>query len=376
MNELRVSQDSLRALSDETGGFAAVNTNQFANAFARIVTDNSSYYVLAYYPPSDKRNGKFHKIEVKTTRAGLTVRSRKGYQAPRGKAPAVAAAAAAGKPSNEVMEALNSPIQVSGLGMRMFAAPFKGDAPNASVLLGVELVGRDLALAQDGKLELSYFAFDTQGKTRGGSTDSLTTNLRPETRTRVQQTGFRMLNRMQLAPGRYHLRVASHDTVGGTSGSVSYDLEIPDFNKMPFSMSGILLTSMSGSSMVTAKGDDQLKDILPAAPVASRSFPQNDEIALFAEVYDNQAATPHKVDIVATIQSDDGRVLFKAEEERNSTEIQGARGGYGYVARIPLNDVPPGDYVLQVQARSRLGNDVGVGRQVRISVTPPVRALP
>src|SRR5262249_2818856 len=35
-NELRLSQDSLRTLADETGGFAAVNTNQFANAFERI----------------------------------------------------------------------------------------------------------------------------------------------------------------------------------------------------------------------------------------------------------------------------------------------------------------------------------------------------
>ena len=87
-NELRLSQDSLRTLADETGGFAAVNTNQFTSAFQRIVSDNSTYYVLAYYPPSDKRNGKFHKIEVKTTRPGLTIRSRKGYSAPRGKAPA------------------------------------------------------------------------------------------------------------------------------------------------------------------------------------------------------------------------------------------------------------------------------------------------
>ena len=50
-NELRLSQDSLRTLAEETGGFAAVNRNDFATAFDRIVQDNSSYYVLAYYPP-------------------------------------------------------------------------------------------------------------------------------------------------------------------------------------------------------------------------------------------------------------------------------------------------------------------------------------
>jgi hypothetical protein len=263
--------------------------------------------------------------------------------------------------------------------MRMFAAPFKGTAaakgatPKASVLVGVEMIGQDLSLAENSKVEVSYYAFDTQGKSRAGSTDNLTTNLKPETKARVQKTGFRMLNRLELAPGRYQLRVASHDTVGGTAGSLTYDLEVPDYSKTAFSMSGVVMTSMSGSTMVTVKADNDTKDVLPAPPIATRSFPQNDEIALFAEIYDNAAATPHKVDIITTVQSDDGRVLFKTEEERNSSDLQGAKGGYGYVARIPLTEIEPGDYVLNVQAKSRLGKEVGVGRQVRVRVTPPLR---
>ena len=69
-NELRLSQDSLRTLSEETGGFAVVNQNDFTTAFERIVEDNSSYYVLAYYPP-DARPGRTHKIDVRVTRPGL-----------------------------------------------------------------------------------------------------------------------------------------------------------------------------------------------------------------------------------------------------------------------------------------------------------------
>ena len=45
-DSLRRSQDSLRSLSEETGGFAAVNSNDFTNAFTRVVKDNSGYYVL------------------------------------------------------------------------------------------------------------------------------------------------------------------------------------------------------------------------------------------------------------------------------------------------------------------------------------------
>src|SRR2546430_2016301 len=81
-NELRLAQDSLRVLSDETGGFAVVNKNDFATAYQRIVEDNSSYYVLAYYPP-DPRPGRLHKIDVRVTRSGLAVRARKGYVTPK-----------------------------------------------------------------------------------------------------------------------------------------------------------------------------------------------------------------------------------------------------------------------------------------------------
>jgi hypothetical protein len=54
MGELRLSQDSLRVLSEETGGFATVNRNDYAGAYQRIVEENRSYYLLAYYPPTDR----------------------------------------------------------------------------------------------------------------------------------------------------------------------------------------------------------------------------------------------------------------------------------------------------------------------------------
>jgi VWFA-related protein len=365
-NEIMWAQDSLRALSDETGGFAVVNTNQFANAFDRIVTDNSTYYVLAYYPASERRDGKFHRIEVRTKRPGLTVRARRGYMAPKPvKAPPKTTSNSG--PSPEVRDALQSPLNISGLGMRVFAAPFKGAAPNASVLLGVEVLGRDLQLAANGKLELSYLAVDAKGKTFGARTDTVTLNLKPETRARVVETGLRILNRVDLPPGRYQLHVATHD-VGAEVGSVLYDLEIPDYSKVPFAMSGLIMTSMSSSAMVTIKGDEQTRTLLPASPIAQRTFPENDEIALFTEIYDDGTAPAHKVDIVTTVRTDEGRIFFKNEEERDSKELQGKRGGYGYSVRVPLSGFAPGPYVLTVEARSRQGNNPAASRQVRINV--------
>jgi len=367
-DELMRSQDDLRTLADETGGLAAVNTNSFDAAFDRIVSDSSSYYVLAYYPPSEKRDGKFHKIDVQVKRPGITVRARRGYKSPRGAAPDPELPSGSRTMSPELRDAISSPLPISGLTMHVFAAPFRGEGLKPSVLLGVDAVGGNLNLAEKNSLELSYMALDSSRKMQAGNSDRLSLNLRPETKTRAQQTGIRILNRMDLEPGRYQVRVASHDSLGGAVGSVTWDLEVPDFSKDALMMSGIVLTSVTTSSWPTGKADEQMRKVLPAQPTALRAFPQDDEIALFAEVYDNRVLTPHQVEIVASVISNEGRVLFKTQEERSSVEIAGgASGAYGYSARIPLKDTPPGSYVLNVRARSSL-NEGQVERQVRFRV--------
>ena len=368
-SELRLSQDSLRTLSEETGGFAVVNKNDFSTAFQRIVEDNSSYYVLAYYPP-DARPGRTHKIDVRVTRPGLTVRARKAYLTPK---KVDAPKTSGNSPSTpELREALDSPLPVSGLTMHVFAAPFKGVAPNASVLFGVELRGRDMKVEANSKILLSYLAIDANGKVRGGNTDALSlTNLKPESKARIEQTGLRMLNRLDLPPGKYQLRIAAHDQAGGNVGSVQYDLEVPDYAKLPFSMSGLVLTSAAGSALPTAKADEQLKPMMPGPPVALRAFPQNDEIVLFTEVYDNAGASPHKVDITTTVTTDEGKVLVKTDETRDSTDLGGKRGGYGYTTRVPLKDLALGSYVLKVEAKSRLGNTPPVARELQFTVEAP-----
>ena len=138
-------------------------------------------------------------------------------------------------------------------------------------------------------------------------------------------------------------------------------------------MSGVTVTSMAGSALMTAKPDEQLKAVLPAPPIAMRTFAQNDELAIFTEIYDNSGKAPHKVDIVTSVLTDDGKPVFKVEDTRDSSDLGGAKGGYGYTTRIPLSDLAPGLYVLNVDAKSRLGNDNVANRQLQFRVVAASR---
>jgi len=367
-DSLRISQDSLRSLSEETGGFAAVNQNDFSSAFQRVVQDNSSYYVLGYYPKNERRDGRFRRIEVKVKQPGLEVRSRRGYTAPRGKAP-TQKAVPNDQTSPPVRELLDSPLPINGIKLRAVAMPFKGSPPNASVALVIEADGHSFNFAEkDGKLlndfEVSTLAIDSNGKVRGGDRSLVNFALKPENRARFAETGVRVGTRLALPPGRYQIRVAARESGSGHLGSLTYDLDVPDLTGDPLTISGIAVASASGMRTSTAKADEELKAVLPAPAVAAREFPRGDELAIFAEVYDNQIKTPHVVDITTRVVSEDGRDVFKTSEERQSTELQGKPGGYGHATRIQTTEFTPGIYLLTVEARSRQGTSEPVGRTI------------
>lgn len=361
-DEVRLSQDSLRTLSQETGGFAVLNANDFRTGFERIQRDNSTYYLIGYYSSNERRDGRYRKLEVRLKRPGLTVRARKGYVAPRGRdtrPPAKAAGVNA-----DLADALASPVPASGLPMAVAAAAFKSVAPNASVLVTMELAGRDLPFTSKNgvmhnQIEVTALAIDRKGKLHSIPAATLQLNLSPQTHEAVVARGLRVTQRMPLAPGQYTLRIGAREQNGGAVGTISYDLDVPDFYKSPLSMSGVVLTSRAASQRPTAAPDADLKDILPGPPTALREFVPADTLAAFAEVYDTQGNIAHKVDITASVKADGGRQVFSQTEERGTEEMQGARGGFGYRVDIPLKDLAPGAYVLTVEARSRLsGNPV------------------
>ncbi|MCX6551533.1 MAG: VWA domain-containing protein, partial [Acidobacteria bacterium] len=361
-DEVRLSQDSLRTLAGDTGGFASVSSNDFSGAFQRIVDENSSYYVLGYYSNNEKRDGRFRKIEVRLARPGLQVKARKGYVAPRGGKPAVDknVEASAGT-SKDLRDALNSPLQVGGLKMALLAAPLKGPASKATVAIVTQVLASDMAFTQKGgkfvsTLEVSYLAIGRDGKVAAANRDSINLALKPETYQRVMQAGFRVQSRLDVPPGSYQLRVAAREG-GGRTGSVFYDLTVPDFSKEPLVISGLILTSAAASGVPTAGSIPEIQGGLPGPVTTARTFNVSDEIALLAEIYDNQArAQAHSVYISTVLKAEGGKSVFTTDEQRSSKELGGAKGGYGYTTRVPLKDLDPGLYVLRVEARTSLGD--------------------
>jgi hypothetical protein len=184
----------------------------------------------------------------------------------------------------------------------------------------------------------------------------------------VRQAGVRLTRRFALSPGRYQIRVAARESNSPALGAVSLDLDVPDFSKGPLQMSGVTLTSGFASRTPTANPDPEYRDVLPASPSARREFPAGDTLSLFTEVYDNQRA-PHRVAIRTTLTGDDGRVVFTSADERRSEELAGSRGGgFGHTATVPLAGMPPGRYVLRVEAQTLLAGGPVASRELELRI--------
>jgi VWFA-related protein len=370
----RRGQDSLRSIADGTGGFAAINQNDLNNAFERIIQENSSYYVLGYYPSDDKRDGRFRAVDVRVTRPGLTVRARKGYVAPVGKsAPPKKENAFDAKIPAPIREALASPLPTRDVPLTIFAAPFAGVPPKASIAMAIEIgcaslpfVEKDGVFNED--LEIHIVAIDAAGKVQGGGRDTAPLHLRPPSHDSVVANGLRVTRRLELPPGRYQIHVAVREANGGAIGTIRQDVDVPDFAKGPLQMSGIALTSTSMSHTITANPDPGFKDVLPEPVAATRDFPRQDTLNLFTEIYDNQPSPRHNVAIKTSVLAGEGQVVFTASDARSTDELQGKKGGFGYTTRVPLAGLSPGRYVLRVEAQAQISNGASASRELEFRV--------
>jgi len=81
----RQGAPTLESFANKTGGrfIATAGGPALRDAFASIAEELGHQYTIAYRPLNTTRDGKWRKLEVKLSREGLIVRTRKGYRAPK-----------------------------------------------------------------------------------------------------------------------------------------------------------------------------------------------------------------------------------------------------------------------------------------------------
>ena len=75
----------LKSFAEKSGGrfIATPGGPALRDAFASIARELGHQYTIAFRPPNQAHDGRWRSLEVRLSRPELTVRTRKGYRAPK-----------------------------------------------------------------------------------------------------------------------------------------------------------------------------------------------------------------------------------------------------------------------------------------------------
>lgn len=204
-----------------TGGKAFYNRNDLDVAFQKAADDSASYYMLSYYLDNSVKPG-WHKLRIKLkNHSGLQVRAREGFfVTPENK-----------QDENRRMDlnlALSSPLDFTGVPMRVQWAGSQADGPKRRIRFRIELPADAnlVDVAQNGlvNLEVIAVARTAQGASADESGQHVQVNLVGDTLRGAKSKGLSFTNDLILPPGEYSVRFVVRDNLSARLGSLTVPL--------------------------------------------------------------------------------------------------------------------------------------------------------
>jgi hypothetical protein len=134
---------------------------------------------------------------------------------------------------------------------------------------------------------------------------------------------------------------------------------------------GVELDNLARAIELTTTGDrEPLVAALGAAPATRREFSRDDELVVFAEVYDTDK-TPHRTIVTTRVLDLTGRTALELIDPVPGISQGGRSEVRGHRARLRLSDLRPGRYLVQLEARSQTAPERIVTREIPFTVANP-----
>jgi len=375
MGAVQAKLDGLNALATDTGGTLFKNSNDLNLGLQRVLDANEVYYVLAYEPLVSRRDGRFHKIEVRIAgRPELKVRTRKGYFAPsekteksdnlaekaadkrKEKSPEKIAQQAKLEKEKEIRGGLGSLFPLRGIPVEMAADFLALSDGDWGALVNIHIDASQLNLRQvngthQTALDMLVALFDEKGKAAVSFVERVSVNVSPERLENAIKHGLSYRRLTRLKPGFYQARVAVREEGTARMGSASKWVEIPDIGKKQLTLSGVLLSAGKQD-----QSDLQLAQInyTPQPSTAIRRFKTGGAVDFMVFAY-NAKVEKNSADLVIQSQVYAGsKLVHAAPLVKMSMPQEPDLQRIPYAARVSLEGFSPGSYELRLVVIDRL----------------------
>jgi VWFA-related protein len=349
-----LSQEPLHDLARDTGGLF-MTSNDMVASLGCAADDQRGYYLLGYAPPaaafeSGRHGPRYHRIQVRVRRPGLTVRSRAGYY---GVADPPASRASV---VDTLQRALDSPLASGQMGLKVTALADADEARRPSVRVFLHVGGDAVKLTDreeggtQATLEMLLVATDDAGRIAGHAARRFVIPVAAGDESRARREGFMYATTLPvLHAGAYDFRAAIRDASTGHTGSAFTFVDVPDFRAGHLALSGL---TVSSDKYVVA--GNEAADVLPEVTPAVRVVPRGSSLRFGLRAFGREAPKSTVRPRLATTTEllHDGEVVFTTEEVPIETAVEGAATAIPVGGHLKLpSELEPGSYVVRVVVR-------------------------
>ena len=341
--QLRVTQDTLRTLAEETGGRAIVNRNDLRPGLEQMLADANGYYLLGYNSSAAPTDGEFHEIEVRVSNPSLRVRARPGYWA---------------ITERDVQRAeravVNEPPRAVDVALDQLAEPRRGRL--VRTWFGTSRSGGD------GKTLVTFVWEPVDGRGRRDEASTVLLTAMGEGgayfRGRIPEDGAGQRNwaTFEADPGELQIGLAIEGSAGEVLDRDRVEMDVPDYTTPE--------VVLSTPVFVRARNELEYRSLVDdwtVPPAVSRSFRRTERMLLRFQAYAPGGAVP---EVEARLVNRAGEAIVPLDVLQPGAPAAGsespAAGGPGDAASQPgpnafqvpvaIPFLPPGEYLIELTA--------------------------
>ena len=369
------SQETLVTISNDTGGRAFLDSNDFSKAYAKVQADSETYYVLGYRSSNANKDGHFRHIQVKLNRSDVKLEYRMGYYGPRDFQHFTKE-----DREEQLREEMMSDLPNTDLPVYLATGYFRAQENKFYVPVSIVVPGSALVMQRD----KDKASLDVLGVVRDIGTKFPVGNVRDNIKLTLEQTqsvtasvGAQVAAEAKpvagapspiaaavprrknvqyntgflLPPGRYHLKFVVRENQNGRVGTFESDVVIPDMRKEKMKMSTVLLSSQKAPAGKNSQSNPLVSDGQEIIPNVAHVFTPEQSMTLYYEVYDPAKWTEKKdsIHLLTNIEFFRGKVKVYETPLVEAQHLNAAgRKAAAFQFEVPMNALNPGWYTCQV----------------------------
>ncbi|SPE40349.1 conserved hypothetical protein [Candidatus Sulfopaludibacter sp. SbA3] len=375
------NQSILYALADGTGGFVILNTNdllsglekigkeQNLSGLEKIGKEQNEFYLIGYTPP-ETPEGSCHTLKVKVDRGGLTVRARTGYCNVR--KPDLLS----GKPAEKDLQTRADAEEAGTIPTPLQLSYFYTGANTARVEVAMEIPATAVKFdkvkgKQHGEVNILGIAYKPDATVGARFSDTVKFDFDDKKQIdEFVKTPLHYDNQFDVATGKYTFKVVFR--AGGEEfGKMEKPLDITSYDGKTFSVSGIALSTQLNKVDKVVEGLDQLllegRTPLIAAgmqitPTGNSAFKKTETLVCYLELYEPANIDSNPVKVGVQLRIVDGKTGEQKLDSGLVEMTRFAQAGSPVVPiglKVPIDQLTPGGYKLEVIARDEKGGAAG-----------------